>query len=139
MRRLLAALLLTAAPALAVLPGAGDDAQVMEGARLLEAGRYDLGLPLLRSALERLPGDPDILVYIAFAERRLGRKEEAMDAYFLALSQNPNHPGALAYQGSLFLEMNEPARAAANLAQLAATCGACPEHETLRREIARPR
>jgi tetratricopeptide (TPR) repeat protein len=137
MRAALAALLLLAGPALALPPGASDDAQVMEAARMQEAGRYELSLPLLRGALERLPGDPDILVYIAFAERRLGRKQAAMDAYLDALARDPLHAGALAYQGSLFLELGQRGRAEANLALLAAHCGACPERETLAREIAR--
>lgn len=137
MRNLLAMLLVTSAPALAVLPGAADDAQVMQGAALIEQGRYDLSLPLLRAALERLPSDPDILVYVAFAERRLGRKEAAMAAYSHALAANPIHPGALAYQGSLFLELGQRSRAEANLAALTAHCAMCPERETLAREIAR--
>jgi len=139
MKAMLAALILAAGPALAVLPGAGDDAQVMEGARLLEGGRYELSLPILRAALERLPDDPDILVYIAFAERRVGNPQGAMAAYDQALRHAPNHPGALAYQGSLFLAIGDRARAEANLARLAAHCGTCHERETLAREVARGR
>lgn len=137
MKRILAAMLVLAGPALAVLPGAADDAQVMAGAAHIEQGRYDLSLPLLRAALERLPGDADILVYIAFAERRLGNKEAAMHNYTLALASDSAHPGALAYQGSLFLELGQRDRATANLARLAATCATCPERETLARELAR--
>lgn len=139
MKRLALLLGLLAAPAGAVLPGAADDAQVIEGARLLEDGRYELGLPLLRAALARLPNDPDILVYIAFAERRLGNVAGAMEAYRAALAEQPNHAPALAYQGSLFLALGERDAAAANLARLAQSCRACPEHETLAREIARAR
>ena len=137
MRTWIAALVLAAGPALAVLPGAGDDAQVMQGAGLIEGGRYDLSLPILRAALERLPDDPDILVYIAFAERRLGNRDAAMAAYRQALAHAPDHPGALAYQGSLFLEMGERIRAEGNLGRLTARCGNCAERETLARELAR--
>ena len=73
MRGVALALALLAGPALAVLPDPPGDPEVAEGARLVEGGRYELGLPLLEAALARLPGDPDILVYIAFAHRRLGR------------------------------------------------------------------
>jgi Flp pilus assembly protein TadD len=135
MKRALSALLLLAGPATAVLPGAADDSEVMEAARRIEGGGYDLALPLLHRALARLPGDPDILVYIAFAERRLGRVEPAMAAYRAALESRPGHPPALAYQGSLFLALGDRAAAEANLARLAADCAACPETETLRREI----
>ncbi len=138
MRRVLAFLLAAiAAPAHAVSPEPPGDPQVVEGVRLLEGGRHALGLPLLEAALDRLPGDPDILVYTAFALRRVGRTEEAMARYAEALAGRPDHPGALAYQGGLFLEQGRIAEARANLARLAATCAACPEHDTLARDIAR--
>jgi Flp pilus assembly protein TadD len=135
MKRLIAALLLAANPALAVLPVAADDSEVIEGVRQIENGGYELALPLLRSALSRLPNDPDVYVYIAFAERRLGRVEQAMAAYRAALAHEPGHAPALAYQGSLFLALGDRAAAEANLAQLVARCATCPETETLRREI----
>lgn len=134
---LLLAIMAAAAPAHAVIPEPPGDPQVVEGVRLLEGGRHALGLPLLEAALARLPGDPDILVYMAFALRRLGRTEEAMARYAEALAGRPDHPGALAYQGGLFLEQGRLAEARANLGRLAATCAACPEHETLARDIAR--
>jgi tetratricopeptide (TPR) repeat protein len=137
MKAALAALLVAAGPALAVLPEPPGDPQAAEGVRLLESGRYELGLPLLHAALERLPGDPDLLVYVAFAERRRGNREAAMAAYAQALARDPNHPGALAYQGSLLLELGRRAEAEANLARLRTTCAACTETETLAREIAR--
>lgn len=139
MRRLLAIAMLAAAPALAVLPEPPGDPQAAEGVRMIESGRYQLALPLLQAALERLPGDPDILVYVAFAQRRNGDREAAMAAYEQALARDPNHPGALAYQGALFLELGRRAEAEANLARLAATCAACEERETLARDIARAR
>jgi tetratricopeptide (TPR) repeat protein len=137
MRRLAAALLLLAVPALAVLPEPDGDPGVAAGRQAIEVGRYELGLGLLRDALARLPDDPDILVYIAFAERRAGRPDAAMAAYAQALAADPNHRGALAYQGAMFLQLGRRAEAEANLARLAASCGACPEHETLARDLAR--
>jgi tetratricopeptide (TPR) repeat protein len=139
MRWALLALPMLALPALAVPPETPGDPQVAEGARLVESGRYELGLPVLEAALARLPGDPDILVYIAFAHRRLGNRDAAMEAYLEALGSNPNHPAALAYQGSLLLEMGDRAGAEANLAQLTNSCGRCAERETLARDIARAR
>jgi tetratricopeptide (TPR) repeat protein len=133
------ALALLASPALAVLPTPLGDPEVAEGARLVEGGRYELGMPLLEAALARLPGDPDILVYIAFAHRRLGRPDAAIVAYRDALASDPNHPGALAYQGALLLELGDRAAAEANLARLVAACPGCAERETLARDIARAR
>ncbi len=139
MRAALLGLALLAFPALAAPPTPSGDPEVAEGARLVESGRYELGLPVLEAALARLPGDPDILVYIAFAQRRLGNRDAAMEAYLEALGTNPNHPGALAYQGSLLLEMGDRPGAEANLAQLTNSCGRCAERETLARDIARAR
>ena len=139
MKRLALLALLWAAPALAVLPEPEGDPDMAEARRAIESGRHELGLGLLRSVLERLPGDPDVLVYLAFAERRAGRADAAMAAYQAALSRNPGHPGALAYQGALFLEQGRRAEAEANLALLRAGCATCPETETLARDIARPR
>jgi tetratricopeptide (TPR) repeat protein len=137
MKRFLILWLLAAAPASAVLPTAAGDPDVAEGQRAIENGRYELGLQLLQAALARLPGDPDILVYVAFAHRRAGQTEAAMAAYEQALATDPGHPGALAYQGSLFLELGKRADAEANLARLTSVCATCPERETLARDIAR--
>lgn len=138
-RAILAALLLAAAPALAILPAVDSDPDMPAARQAIEAGRYDLGLDLLEQVLDRLPGDPDVLVYVAFAHRRLGDLARAEAAYAAALAADPNHPGALSYQGMLFLERGQRAAAAANLARLAATCGDCPERVTLEREMARIR
>jgi tetratricopeptide (TPR) repeat protein len=137
MKRFLILWLLAATPASAVLPTAAGDPDVAEGQRAIEGGRYELGLQLLQAALARLPGDPDILVYVAFAHRRAGQTEAAMAAYGAALATDPGHPGALAYQGSLFLELGRRAEAEANLARLTSVCATCPERETLARDIAR--
>jgi tetratricopeptide (TPR) repeat protein len=137
MKRRLAALLLLASPALAVLPEPDGDPDIAAARQAIETGRYTLGLELLDAVLERLPGDPDVLVYVAFAHRRAGRPEAAMAAYAQALARDPNHPGALAYQGALFLDLGRRAEAQANLARLTASCTTCPERETLARDLAR--
>jgi len=137
MRRALALLaLLAAQPALAVFPASDSDPDMPAARQAIEAGRYDLSLDLLAKVLARLPGDPDVLVYVAFAHRRRGETARAQDAYAQALATDPTHPGALAYQGSLFLELGRRAEAEANLARLAASCGDCPERATLARELA---
>lgn len=130
---------LLAAPAQAVLPEPEGDPDIAAGRSMIEAGRHGLALELLEAVLARLPGDPDVLTYIAFAHRRRNDVGAAEAAYRAALAANPNHPGALAYQGSLFLQQGRRAEAEANLARLSATCGACAERETLAREMAAAR
>lgn len=128
-----------AVPAQAVLPEPEGDPDIAAGRSMIEAGRHGLALELLEAVLARLPGDPDVLTYIAFAHRRRNDVGAAEAAYRAALAANPNHPGALAYQGSLFLQQGRRAEAEANLARLTATCGGCAERETLAREMAAAR
>jgi len=130
-------LTLLAAPAGAVLPEPDGDPDVAEARQAIDTGRYALGLDLLQAALARLPGDPDLLVYVAFAHRRSGRAEAALAAYGEALARDPTHPGALAYQGGLYIELGRRADAEANLARLRAACPGCAETETLARDLAR--
>jgi Tfp pilus assembly protein PilF len=133
---LAAAVLLAAAPAGAVLPEPAGDPDIAAAVGMIDAGRDRLALELLEAVLARLPGDPDVLTYIAFAHRRQNNAAAAEAAYRAALATNPNHPGALAYQGSLFLQQGRRAEAEANLARLTASCGGCTERETLARELA---
>jgi predicted Zn-dependent protease len=130
------ALLLAAAPARAVLPQPEGDPDMAAAVGMIEAGREPLALQLLEAVLARLPGDPDVLTYIAFAHRRRNDMAAAEAAYRAALATDPDHPGALAYQGSLFLQQGRRAEAEANLARLTASCGGCAERETLARELA---
>lgn len=114
-----------------------DDPVAIEAVRLLETGRYDLSVPMLESVLARLPGDPDILTYLALALRRTGRLAEAEARYDEALSHEAAHLPAIAYQGVLFLETGRRDRAEANLRRLEALCPiGCSSREDLSREVA---
>ena len=70
MKRLVLGLLLLAAPAAAVLPEPDGDPDVAAARQAIDGGRYELGLQLLQAVLERLPGDPDVLVYVVSREQR---------------------------------------------------------------------
>jgi len=141
MRRAALLAVLLAGPALAVPPAdPPGDPMALEAIRLTEAGRYDLSVPMLESVLARLPGDPDILTYLALALRRTGRHAEAEARYAEALARDAAHLPALAYQGVLFLETGRREAAAANLRRLEALCPeGCAARDDLAREIAIPR
>lgn len=116
---------------------AREDPVAIEAVRLSEAGRYDLSVPMLESVLARLPGDPDILTYLALALRRSGRLAEAEARYDQALSEDPAHLPAIAYQGVLFLETGRRDRAEANLRLLERLCPiGCASRDDLAREVA---
>ncbi len=135
------AVLCAAASALAVPPAdPPGDAEAREAIRLTEAGRYDLSVPMLEAVLARLPGDPDILTYLALALRRTGRLAEAEARYAEALSRDAAHLPAIAYQGVLYLETGRRGMAEGNLRRLEALCPAgCAAREDLARELAQRR
>jgi len=141
MRTMLLPLLLLAMPAQAVPPSESPgDPQAVEAIRLIEQGRPALSVPLLETVLAKLPGNPDLLTYLALALRQSGQKDAAAVRYAEALANDPWHMAALAYQGVLFLETGRPELAAANLEKLRGLCpGGCAEREELTREIARAR
>ena len=61
----------------------------------------------------------------------------ALPLYAAALAQDPNFVVARAYLGEAYLTRNEPARAKAELAEIAHRCGTtCPAYVDLDRHIA---
>jgi len=139
MKRIVLAAMLAASPALAVLNELpGDDPDLAQGEQAVRTGRYELGIPFLRAALERFPEQADIHVYLALALRQTGRAEEAARHYEHALRSDPTNLGALAYQGVLFLAQGNRAAAEANMARLRDLCpNGCVERDELARELAR--
>ncbi|OED44614.1 hypothetical protein AB833_01085 [Chromatiales bacterium (ex Bugula neritina AB1)] len=61
---------------------------------------------------------------LGYASRKDGKLQKSAEAYEKALAIDPNHKGALAYQGELFLALGQRARAEDNLDKLG---GLCPE------------
>jgi tetratricopeptide (TPR) repeat protein len=137
MRRIVIAALLLPFAAGAAPPDPMEDPAATEAVRLQATGRYDLSVPLLESVLARLPGDPDVLTYLALALRSSGRHAEAEARYDQALARDPRHLPAIAYQGVLFLETGRRERAEANLRRLETLCpNGCPARDELAREVA---
>lgn len=140
MRAIGLCMLLAAMPAWAVPPAEKPgDPQAVEAVRLIEQGRPALSVPMLEAVLARLPGDPDLLTYLALALRQTGEFTAAEARYAEALAADPWHAAALAYQGVLYLETGRRERAVANLETLRGLCPAgCTEREELQRALARP-
>lgn len=104
---------------------------------LINEHRYDDAIALLDSALWAAGPHPDILTYVGFANRKLGRFDRAEDYYRAALAVAPDHRGALEYYGELKVERGDLAGARAHLARLDRLCGfGCYEADELRRWIA---
>ena len=62
---------------------------------------------------------PDLYSLLGFSLRKSGDQKTAMTFYSKALEFNPEHKGALEYQGELFVEIGDLTRARANAAKLA--------------------
>ncbi len=113
------------------------DRAYLAAVSLINAHRYDAAIASLKDAALVFGVHPDILTYLGFANRKLGRYGVAEDYYRQALAIDPNHRGALEYYGELKVERGDLAGARANLAKLDRLCTfGCHQAEELRGWIA---
>lgn len=116
-------------------PAAGDGAY-LAAVGLINERRYAEAIDSLESARAAFGPHPDILTYLGFAHRKLGRYETAETYYRAALAAVPDHKGATEYYGELMLERGDKAGAERMLARLEALCAfGCAEADELRRWI----
>lgn len=114
--------------------GMSDDELFYAGYWLAKTGRYAEALSYLNLSGTR---DARVLTYIGFATRKQGDVEKALPLYAEALAKDPDFVVARAYLGEAYLTRHEPARAKAELAEIAARCGtSCPAYVDLDRHIA---
>ncbi|MGE0044670.1 MAG: tetratricopeptide repeat protein [Hyphomonadaceae bacterium] len=103
---------------------------------LINTERWTDALAALDHARLAIGPHPDILNYMGFASRRLGRYETALAFYREALSLDRDHLGANEYLGELYLEMGRTEEAERQLARLDRLCPyGCAEREELARWI----
>ena len=115
--------------------GAGDHAYV-QAVSLINEGRYDDALAALHRAQAVFGPHPDVLTYIGFTYRKLGRLDLAEPYYQQALAIAPNHLGATEYYGELKVEKGDLVGARQMLAKLQTLCTfGCAEEDSLRRWI----
>lgn len=106
-------------------------------ARLINEARYKDAIADLYGAQTAIGPHPDILNYLGYAHRKLGRFAAARDYYAQALAIDPGHLGANEYLGELYLETGEVELARRQLARLEALCPfGCAEREDLARLLA---
>jgi predicted Zn-dependent protease len=109
---------------------------VNEARAAIDAGDFTGAMASLTEVLANNPGNADALNLMGFASRKSGDLTAAAQYYAAALAVDPQHLGALEYQGEMFIELGDIAAAEANLAKLAAACGACEEHADLAEALA---
>lgn len=124
-------------PEVQLASAASVDGTYVAAVGLINEHRYDEAIALLDSSLWAAGPHPDILTYLGFANRKLGRFDRAEGYYRAALAVAPDHRGALEYYGELKVERGDLAGARASLARLDSLCGfGCYEADELRRWIA---
>ncbi len=99
---------------------------------LIHEERYTSAINRLISIVVSDSGSADAWNLLGFASRKDGKLQKAAEAYEQALAIDPDHKGALEYQGELFVALGEREAAEANLDKLIALCpDSCEELEDL--------
>ena len=112
-------------------------AELKSAERLIYKERYKKAIKKLRNAIKEEPGNADAWNLLGYASRKKGDLEQSASAYSKALEIEPDHKGALEYQGELFLMQGDKAAAEANLARLTELCpDGCEQLEELTQAIA---
>jgi len=110
-----------------------DEELFHAGYWLAKSGRYGEALAVLHQVRAK---DERVLTYIGFATRKQGGVAAALPLYAAALARNPDYVVARAYLGEAYLSRGEPARAQAELEEIAARAGtASPSYVDLARHI----
>jgi tetratricopeptide (TPR) repeat protein len=103
---------------------------------LINAESFDAAISELQELMLAIGPVPDVLNYLGYAHRRLGRFEESLAYYEQALALDPLHRGANEYLGELFVELGRTEEARERLDVLGRACPfGCAEYEDLKRRI----
>ena len=114
---------------------AGDTAY-LQAVSLINEHRYQDAIDALQRARTTFGAHPDVLTYLGFANRKLGRYDVATSYYRQALAAAPNHKGATEYYGELLVERGDMAGAKQLLTKLDNVCTfGCAEADELRRWV----
>ena len=139
--------LLLATPSFAIdTPGGGDGGggggggntqtsapatpSLADARALIAAKKWAAAVDALKDIVAADNSDADAYNLLGFSYRNLGKYDLAGRAYKRALTLNPNHTGALEYQGVLFIKLGERSKAEANLAKIKSICGTTCEAYT---------
>ena len=138
---LLAALLLTGITGtslLAVDSIQSTDAPDLAAVRVkIKAKDWSGAVADLNGIIDKGVQHADVYNLLGFSLRNQGDTKTAQTYYMKALDFDPDHKGALEYQGELYVKIGDFAKARANLAKLVKLCPqGCEEREDLEKAIA---
>jgi tetratricopeptide (TPR) repeat protein len=102
----------------------------------IRAKRWQDAITKLKLIVAANSSDADAYNLLGYSYRNLGDYKRAGQFYGRALKLDPNHTGALEYQGILFVKTGDLDAAKANLAKIKAICGtSCENYEDLAKAI----
>ncbi len=103
---------------------------------LLNANNFKQALADLKIIDSEFKNNADVNNLLGYSSRKLKQYKPAATYYEKALKINPNHLGALEYQGELFVLTNKVSAAKKNLVKLEKLCGLkCGEYLDLKKAI----
>jgi tetratricopeptide (TPR) repeat protein len=103
---------------------------------LLNANNFKQALADLKIIDSEFKNNADVNNLLGYSSRKLKQYKPAATYYEKALKLNPNHLGAIEYQGELFVLTNKVSAAKRNLAKLEKLCGLkCGEYLDLKKAI----
>jgi tetratricopeptide (TPR) repeat protein len=103
---------------------------------MIAAKNFTQALAALKIADKNFPNNADINNLLGYSARNMKQYKPANTYYAKALKIDPNHLGALEYQGELFVQTQKLSQAKKNLAKLKTLCGVnCEEYLDLKKAI----
>jgi tetratricopeptide (TPR) repeat protein len=103
----------------------------------IKAKEFKVAIKDLSGMIDAGVQHADVYNLLGFSLRKSGEQKAALTYYAKALDFDANHKGALEYQGELYVEIGEIAKARANLASLEKLCPTgCEEREDLEKALA---
>lgn len=112
------------------------NAELAKVTTLLNANNFKQALLDLKVIDSEFKNNADVNNLLGYSSRKLKQYKPAATYYEKALKINPNHLGALEYQGELFVLTNKVSAAKKNLVKLEKLCGLkCGEYLDLKKAI----
>lgn len=112
------------------------NAELAKVTTLLNANNFKQALSDLVVIDSEFKNNADVNNLLGYSSRKLKQYKPAATYYEKALKINPNHLGALEYQGELFVLTNKVSSAKKNLVKLEKLCGLkCGEYLDLKKAI----
>ena len=104
--------------------------------KYLDNENFPKALKALKTYTKSQPNDADGWNLYGYTSRKMGKFDKAKIYYDRALEIDPNHKGALEYQGELFIQTNRIDLAYQNLNKLDELCpNSCFELEQLKESL----